>query len=167
VISRKTTLGSEAVVIKILRGMGYFKLITKQGIVQDIINTGGLPNYIKVDTLDSASVWYFKPDYLEKNDAVILVGYIADDGYGDPLLYVSAYYIISKNKRSHTKRQVTYFLIASIFTLISTIIYSQYKKDGMLGFLLLFSIIAIIVLFASIHTLVAYRILEKEIKKLL
>ncbi len=58
-----------------------FRLIAKHGIIQNHVKTKSVPVDFKINSIDVECRWQFKNEDLEKNDEVIIVGYIGTDEY--------------------------------------------------------------------------------------
>ncbi len=88
------------------------------------------------------------------------------DEYNDPILYVCAYFNLSKNMSSSTK-QTTLYWLGGLVAVILPILFISWKaiKDEYILAVLIFLFVAFISFFL-VHNLIAYRILEKEIKNL-
>jgi hypothetical protein len=142
-----------------------FKLIAKRGIIQNHVKTKSVPVDFKINTLDVECRWQNKSEDLEINDDVLLIGCMGKDEYQDPLFFVFVYFNITKNKRSSTKPRIIRLFFGSILAIILTILFWFYSNNFVIT--ILFAFVELIALFASLYNLIAYQILEKEIKKLL
>jgi hypothetical protein len=141
-----------------------FRLITKRGVIQNHIKTKNISVDFRINTLDVECRWQHKCEDLEKNDDIIIVGYIGDDEYNDPILYGCAYFNISKNIKSSSKRQSLYWLGGLIIAILSiVVIYWKILKNEYMFIVLIFLFVAFISFFLALNS-IAYQILEKEIK---
>lgn len=142
-----------------------FRLITKRGIIQNHLKeTDSLVDF-SIKGFDIECRWRHKYQDLEEGDDIVIVGYLGDDEYGDPILYGCAYFNISKNKRSDGKQKSLYALISAIVATLLMITYGKMIVNDYLLTLLIF-LLAALIFFSSVHALIAYQILEKEIKNL-
>lgn len=143
-----------------------FKLITKRGVIQNHVKAQGVTVDFRINTFNVECRWQHKCDDLEKDDEIIIVGYIGNDEYADPILYGCAYFNISKNIINSSKQQSWYWLGGLIIAILSiTFIYWQIIKNEYIFILFIFLFISFISFFLVLN-LIAYRILEKEIKDL-
>ncbi len=142
-----------------------FKLIAKRGKINFKFLTTGLPIFLEIDTLECKSIWYSNHNDLERDDDVILVGYMGTDEFSDPQFYICAYFNITKKTKSSTKQKLLNWLLGSIIIMLLTGIYWNYILK-VFPFILIIPILTIVLSFFLLRSLVAYRILEKEIRKL-
>jgi membrane protein implicated in regulation of membrane protease activity len=143
-----------------------FKLIKKRGVIQNHVKTKSPTVDFRINTLDVECRWQHKCEDLEKDDEIIVVGYMGYEEYNDTILYVCAYFNLSKNKSSSTKQTALYWLGGLIAVILPILfISSKAIKDEYMLAVLIFLFVAFISFFL-VHNLIAYRILEKEIKKL-
>ena len=144
------------------------KLVTKRGSINYLSKHESVI-YFKIDAFDFECIRQFKDEDLAENDEVIIVGYLTDDEDEDQIFYVSAFFNISKNYMSKTKGEISYvlggFIIFVLFALLSWKIIMEKYPLLMSLLILIFLLMAFLSVFL-VNTLMAYRILEKEIKKL-
>lgn len=137
------------------------KLITKRGVIQE--KTSSVSFRLKEFDLDCYFLYKYKG--LDIDDDILMVGYLANDDYGDKAFWVNAYFNISKNKRSDTKQKAKNMLVGlTLMALLMVFCCIVAMK---------FTVIAILILLAVaflsyfvIYVLISYQILEKEIRHL-
>lgn len=143
-----------------------FRLIAKRGVIQNHIKTKSPTVDFRINTLDIECRWQYQCEDLEKDDDIIIVGYIGNDEYADPILYGCAYFNISKSVKSSNTQQSWYWIGGLVIAMFSiAVTYWQTIRNQYIIAVLIFLFITFIS-FSSVLNLISYHILEKEIKNL-
>jgi hypothetical protein len=137
-----------------------YKLISKRGLIKEKTSLNDSYNNLKLKDFYFDCLFQHNCKDLEINNEILLVGYFANDDWGEKIFYVIAYYNISKNKISETKKKYLFIFIGLILITFSMLFY--WKNIIVLiifCFLWFFS-------FHIIYTLIAYIVLEEKIRNL-
>lgn len=143
-----------------------FKLIAKRGVIQNHIKTQTRTVDFRINTLDVECRCQSKYVGLEKSDDIIIVGYMTKNEYDETILYGCAYFNISKNIKSSSKKLSLYWFGGLIITILSiAVIYWEIIKKEHILIVSIFLFVALIS-FSLVHNLIAHHILEREIRNL-